>query len=343
MPDGFILENNLLCARFDAQAQLISLWDKSSQREVMSGPGNNLCLFKDVPTNWDAWDLDSMAESMPVPCPEPAEYTLKQNSPLVVSVQVHRKLHHSSVNQLICLRRNSRRIDFITTIDWQERHKLLKVCFPVDIHTSEAISEIQFGHLRRPNHTSRQYDQDRFEICNHKWTALTEEGRGAAVLNDCKYGLSVKGKSMNLTLLKSAQAPDMTADLGLQECTYALYFWNTSLLESGVVQQAYDLNIPVQLTQSGRNEPSGSFFSLDKSNIIIEALKPAEDGSGDIILRLYESMRTATRANLQTSLLFSEALQTNMLEQEGQSLPQNGQTIPLSFRPFEIKTIRLRR
>jgi alpha-mannosidase len=343
-PDGYLLENELLRARFDHQGQLVSLWDVEAGRELMAAPGNRLCLFKDVPTYWDAWDLDSMTEMQPVKTNESAEIHVTTNGPLVAGLHLQRKLHQSSVSQAITLRRGSRRIDFETTIDWQESHKLLKVAFPVNIHTNEAISEIQFGHLRRPNHQSRQYDADRFEVSNHKWTALAEEGRGVAVLNDCKYGLSVKGNSIQLTLLKSALAPDMTADKGIQRFCYALYSWNSSLLESGVVREAYDLNVPVLVVPGSSQETGRSLFNLDASNVVIETVKPAEAASGspDVIVRLYEAMRTATRCKLTTSLPFNKVSFVNLVEGE-----ENGTTdlqdgcLTLDFRPFEIKTIRL--
>jgi alpha-mannosidase len=338
----FVLENDLLRARFDLRGQLVSLWDKQGGREIMAAAGNRLCLYKDVPTFWDAWDVDSMVEMQPVKTDEKARFEILDSGPLVASLRYTRKLHLSQVEQVIRLRRGSRRIDFETTVDWQESHKLLKVAFPVDIHASEAISEIQFGHLRRPNHQSRPYDQDRFEISNHKWTALAEEGRGAAVLNDCKYGLSARGNSINLTLLKAAMAPDMTADKGIQRFTYALYFWNSSLLESGVAREAYDLNVPVMVLPAAGAEGSGSLFSLDAANVIIESVKPAEDGSPDVIVRLYEAMRTATRCALTTCLPARAYSFTNLVEEE-QSAPvaAQGGSIPLDFRPFEIKTVRL--
>ncbi|PWH14137.1 MAG: alpha-mannosidase [Anaerolineae bacterium] len=340
-PDGFTLENALLRARFDSLGQLVSLWDKETDCERMAAPGNVFHLYKDVPTFWDAWDLDSMTEQIPVPCDSPAEIEIAQEHPLVVAVRVRRKLHDSSLEQVIRLRHASRRIDFETVIDWQERHKLLKVSFPLEIHTNEVLSEIQFGHIRRPNHRSRQFDQDRFEICNHKWSALVEEGRGAAVLNDSKYGLSALGKTINLTLLKAAMAPDMTADRGLQTFTYALYTWNGPLLNSGLLREAYDLNAPVQMVNGAPAAPRGSFFQLDRENIVLETVKPAEDGSGDVILRLYEAMRTATRCTLTAFRPLRAALQTNLLEEPLQPLNPQGERLTLDFRPFEIKTLRI--
>jgi alpha-mannosidase len=338
--DGSLfLENELIRVSFNARGEVASLWDKETGRETMAAPGNRLCLYKDVPDNWDAWDLDSMAEMQPVRADEPVTLEILTTGPLVARLALTRKMSKSSVNQTISLRRGSRRVDFETTLDWQESHRLLKVAFPVNIHTHEAIHEIQFGHLRRPNHRSRQYDQDRFEVSSHKWSALAEENRGVAVLNDCKYGLSVTGNSINLTLLKSAMAPDMTADKGLQTVTYSLYAWNGSLAQSGVVREAYDLNVPVMVVPGSAGE--GSLFSLDAENVVIETVKPAEDGSADVIVRLYESKRSATRCQLSTALPVKSAAQTNLIEEETGLLDHAAGKITLDFRPFEIKTVRL--
>lgn len=337
--DGFYLENELIRATFNQRGEVISLWDKESGHEMMAGAGNRLCLYKDVPDCFDAWDIDSMAEQQPVDINEPVEIQILSSGPVSASLILHRKLSKSTLSQTITLKTGSRRIDFATTMDWQESHRLLKVAFPVNIHTNEVVNEIQFGHIRRPNHKSRPYDADRFEICNHKWSALTEENRGVAVLNDCKYGLSVTGNSINLTLLKSAMAPDMTADKGEQAFTYALYAWNGSLAESGVVREAYDLNTPITVLPGAGGE--NSLFELDASNIVIETVKLAEDGSSDVILRLYESMRCATRCTLTTTLPVKAASQTNMLEELESKLDWQEGKLMLDFRPFEIKTVRL--
>lgn len=337
--DGFYLENELIRAAFNQRGEIISLWDKETGREMMAGAGNRLCLYKDVPDRWDAWDIDSMAEQQPVDINEPVEIQVLSSGPVSSSLILHRKLSKSTLSQTITLKTGSRRIDFATTMDWQESHRLLKVAFPVNIHTNEVVNEIQFGHIRRPNHKSRSYDADRFEICNHKWSALTEENRGVAVLNDCKYGLSVTGNSINLTLLKSAMAPDMTADKGEQAFTYALYAWNGSLAESGVVREAYDLNTPITVLPGAGGE--NLLFGLDAGNIVIETVKLAEDGTSDIILRLYESMRCATHCTLTTALPVKAASQTNMMEEAESKLACQEGKVQLDFRPFEIKTVRL--
>ncbi|MCD6520054.1 MAG: alpha-mannosidase, partial [Anaerolineae bacterium] len=333
------LENEYLCLSFNERGEITSIFDKVTGREWAAGLCNAFKMYKDVPTKFDAWDIDSMYSLTPVPLEARASIEVTAQGPLVAKLRLTRKLHQSTLTQEIVLRRGSRRVDFITQIDWQESHKLLKVAFPVRIHTNEAVHEIQFGHIRRPNHKSRPFDADRFEVCQHKWTALMEEGRGFALLNDCKYGVNVLGNAINLTLLKAALAPDMTADKGLQEFTYALYLWEGPFLESELVQEAYALNCPVLTAPGSAGE--GSIFTVDAPNVVIETVKPAEDGSSDIIIRLYEAKRSATSCRLHTRLPVHKALKTDMLENILGSLPVEQGTIPLEFRPFEIKTIRL--
>ncbi len=197
----------------------------------------------------------------------------------------------------------------------------------------------RFRRVRRPTRRSRPFDADRFEVPQHKWLALAEENRGVAILNDGKYGISVSRNHLNLTLLKSAVAPDMTADRGRQAFSYALYVWNGSLAESNVVREAYELNCPVMVLPGAASEPEKSLFSVDAPNIILETVKPAEDDSPDVIVRLYESKRMATRCNLATALPVRAAIQTDLLENNVAGLECAEGWVSLDFRPFEIKTV----
>jgi alpha-mannosidase len=333
------LENDLLTAKFNEHGELQSLVDKQSGMELMAGSGNRFCLYKDIPARFDAWDIDSMTESLLMQTEEPVVIEVLSVEPEVGKIRLSRKLHNSTITQVISLRKGKRRIDFATTVDWQESHKLLKVAFPVNIHANEAVHEIQFGHLTRPTHRSRPFDADRFEVNNHKWSAMVEENRGVAILNDSKYGINVLKNSMNLTLLKSALAPDPVADRGLQVFTYALYYWNGSFGDCDVVREAYELNCPVSIIPGEAG--TQSVFSLDKAEIILETVKLAEDGSNDIIVRLYESKRTHTQCILSTMLPVEKVSQTDMLERFQNELHIEKGRISLEFRPFEIKTVRL--
>jgi len=335
-----LLENDLVRVRFNEFGEITHIYDKEKEDELTAGLCNSLKMYQDIPSAFDAWDIDSMYRYRPVDLMEKAEISVEASGPLFGRLIINRNLNNSSMVQRITLRRNSRRMDFQTIIDWQERHKLLKVNFPVDYRTREALHEIQFGHISRPTHRSREIDRDRFEVSNHKWTALAEPDRGFAILNDSKYGVDVLDNSINLTLLKSPLAPDMTADRGQQAFTYAFYFWNGPFFESGLVQQAYQLNIPLRMVE-GYAE-SQSLFRIDQPNVILETVKPVEHStSGDIILRLYESMGNKTQTRLTSSLPITRVFQTDMLENINEECHWTEKGLELVFRPFEIKTLRL--
>lgn len=333
------LENDLVRVDFNAYGEITQIFDKVNRRQLNIDNCNSLRMYQDIPSAFDAWDIDSMYRNSPVDLPEEADIQVVAAGPLFGRLVVKRKLNNSTMTQTITLRRDSRRMDFHTVIDWQERHKLLKVNFPVGYHARDAMHEIQFGHLPRPTHRSREIDRDRHEVANYKWTALVEAERGFAILNDCKYGVDVLDNNINLTLLKSALAPDMTADRGRQEFAYAFYFWDTTFINGGVVQQGYELNIPPQRLPGSAE--SRSLFELDRSNIILDTVKPAEDGSGDLVLRLYESMSTRTCARLKIDLPVKKVQLTNMLERFKAELELQDGAVQLEFGPFEILTIRV--
>jgi len=333
------LENEYLVIQINNLGEITTIYDKESQTELTAGICNSLKMYKDVPNWFDAWDIDSNYELMPIKLEEPAIINVVMEGPLSAALCVTRRIHNSTLSQKIILQRQSRQIKFTTHIDWQEDHKLLKVEFPVNIHANNAIHEIQFGHIHRPNHRSRPFDESRFEVCNHKWTALTEENRGVAILNDSKYGVNVLGNSINLTLLRSPLAPDMTADRGSQNFSYAFYAWNGSFGSNGIVQKAYELNVPVKTIKGFIGHQP--ILSVTESNIIIDTVKAAEDRSSDFIIRLYESKRTTTQCKLTINLPVQRAFEANMLETDLRPLSLHGQDLILKFRPFEIKTLRL--
>ncbi|MEG0767899.1 MAG: glycoside hydrolase family 38 C-terminal domain-containing protein, partial [Clostridia bacterium] len=292
--EGAVLENACLRACLNCNGEIISLLDKRTGRQRIGAPANVLHMYKDVPRLFDAWDIDSMYEQSPVALEESGTLEIAEDAGWRAGIRVTRKISNSVWTQVISLDAQSARVDFITTVDWQEKHRLLKACFPTGIHAEEAINEIQFGYMKRPTHRSRPYDADRFEVCNHRYTALCDEGQGAAVLNDCKYGVSMRDDCIGLTLLRAATSPDLHADRGQHTFAYAYYVWNGTWLESDVVREGYAFNVPVTVLP-GRGEEA-SLLRVNAKNIIVETVKAAEDGSGDIILRLYECKHAQTQA-----------------------------------------------
>ncbi|MEF2243441.1 alpha-mannosidase [Paenibacillus sp. IITD108] len=332
------LENECIAVTFNEFGEITSFIEKATGHNMAADRCNAFRMFKDVPTICDAWEIESMYEQQPVELPETAVITAVAAGPLFAALRIRRKLNQSSMTQLVVLRRGCNSLEFQTEIDWQEKHKLLKVCFPVDVHSSEAMHEIQFGHIKRPTHRSRQHDEDQFEVSQHKWTALAEPNRGAALLNDCKYGVNVTRNSINLTLLKAALAPDMHADIGLHQFTYVMMGWSGSFADSGVIRAGYELNHPAFAMQGDGG--IRSLFKLSAGHIIIETIKLAEDRSGDLIVRMYEAEGTGGGCVVNTDFSFSKACLVNLIEEYVHEAESSEQQVQLAFRPFEIKTLR---
>jgi alpha-mannosidase len=160
------------------------------------------------------------------------------------------------------------------------------------------------------------------------------------VLNDCKYGISVNENSMELTLLRSGACPDLRTDNRVHNFKYAFTAWEGDFASADVVKDAYALNAPATVAAGGALD--ASYLSVDNANIIIDTVKMAEDGSGDIIVRLYESKKAAVSANLSASFTKKfKAYSCDMLENKEDALKVSDGSIALDFKAFEIKTVRL--
>ncbi len=330
---GFTLENSWLSCRIDPMGRLVSLKIPGSDREFMAAPGNDLRLYKDVNTCYDAWELGSMYEELPVVLTGDVKLQPFADAE-GVGVVVERMVGSSPMTQRIFLGHDARRLDFITTIFWQEHHKLLKAAFPTDIYCNEAIHQVQFGFVRRPVHRSYQTDKDRYEVCNHGYTAMTDGAAGVAVLNDSKYGVSTRDHEISLTLLKSAMMPDMHADQGEQCFTYSVCPFLGDFQESGVLQQAAELNEhPIF---GSRELPAEPVFLARESNIIVETVKPADTVENALLVRVYEAMGRKTKVHLQWAKQIQRVQETDMLEENPVQV-----AAAVDFGSFEIKTFLL--
>ena len=341
--DGrFTMENSLVKAVVNEKGEIVSFILKESGREFAADAMNRFHLYKDVPRLFDAWDIDSNYIDQEIEAAKNVAVSMEADG-LEGVLKVTGEISNSTFTQYIRLAADSRRIEFETEIDWKEMHRLLKTGFPVNVYAENGINEMQFGFVEHPTHRSRAYDKDRFEVCNHRYSALADGAHGAAVLNDCKYGISMNGNALELTLLRAGTCPEMCADNRVHHFTYAFTAWEGSFAESDVVRQGYELN--VKPVVAGGAVPTFSALTIDKENVILDTMKPAEDGSGDIILRLYESKKAAVLATVTLSdLLQGEKVYLcDMLENcKEEILVENGE-IPLNFRAFEIKTVRIKK
>lgn len=327
--DGWVMENKHLRCVIGSQGQLLSV--QSQGQEFLSAPGNRMLLFKDVNTCYDAWELGSMYEHLPVTLDDPGTLQVISD-PDGVALLLTMQIHHSLLTQTIRLGHDARRLDFETNIRWQERHKILKVAFPVNAYASEAIHEIQFGFVKRPTHRSRRHDRDQYEVCNHRYTALTDGAVGGAVLNDCKYGVNVVGNEIRLTLLRAPMMPDSHADQGVHTFTYAFYPFIGSFTSGDVMQQAAELN---ELPIFGRTLDDGHpVFLSDATNVITQTVKIADTTENALLVRVYEAMGQQTDCGFTCHPRIRHVSETNMLEED----PKDVNIANIHFSPFEIKT-----
>ena len=338
--DGYVLENSQVRAVVDGRGEVVSFVLKESGREYAAQPMNRFRLYKDVPRLFDAWDIDSNYILQEVKAVTEVSVE-KVGEGLEGVVKVSGRISESSFTQYIRLAADSRRLAFETEVDWKELHRLLKVSFPVDVYAENGINEMQFGYVERPAHRSRLYDKDRFEVCNHRYSALCDGSHGAAVLNDCKYGISMNGNALELTLLRAAACPEMRADNGQHSFTYAFTAWEGTLADSDVVRQGYELNVKPVVSKGAVDRFSA--VTVDKANVILDTMKPAEDGSGDIVLRLYEAKKAAAKAEVSLQFGAAKAYLCDMLENVIEEVPVTDGKIVLPFRAFEIKTVRVKR
>ena len=343
--DFWTLENEYLRARIDAKGEIVSLVCQTSGREFAAGAMNHLRLFKDVPRKFDAWDIDSNYVQQEVGSAENVCVSVLTEDPMRCALLVSGTIGRSPYRQEIRLDAGARRLEIHMHIDWKETHRLLKTAFPVNVLAEEGINEIQYGFIRRPTHRSRVYDQDRFEVCNHRYSALADGSHGAALLNDSKYGISMNGNALELSLLKAAKCPDFNADVHEHDFTYAIYPWEGTFEESDVVRQGYELNVPPQPALGAAAGAAGfaSGFSCNRDNCVADTIKLAEDGSGDLILRLYESKKAAVKARISLDAFAgARVFECNMLEAPEREIPVEKSTVELDFRAFEIKTLRVK-
>lgn len=331
---GYELSNAYLVCRVNGRGELISIKKWGADTEYLAGVGNRLLMFKDVNTCYDAWELGSMYENLPVPLEECATVTMQPET-YRAALEFNRKIGDSALRQEIVLTADSPYIEFVTQIDWQERHKLLKVAFPVNAHAKEAIHEIQFGYVKRPTHRSYQTDKDRYEVCNHRYSALTDGAHGAAVLNDGKYGVNAVDNEIRLTLLRSAMMPDQNADRGMQQFTYAFYPFDGAFADSDVPQRAAEQNEPVVF--GGISDELGPIFLADAQNILVETIKPADTADNALLVRAYEAMGKRTDCAFTANPRITKIVETDMLEEAPQAVDPGH----VHFGSFEIKTFLL--
>jgi alpha-mannosidase len=283
------LENAFLRATFGPDGAIESLVHKPTGREALAGRGNQLWVYpQDKPRDWDAWDLEEDYWESGEELREVQSVEVVERGPHRASLRVKRGYRASTIAQTYVLWANSRRLDVVTEIDWRDRRTLLRTLTPAAVRARHATFECACGVVQRPTHANTSWDAAMFEVPGHRFADLSEPGFGVALLNDAKYGHSVRGDVLGLSLVRSPVYPDPLADEGAHAFTYALMPHAGDWHEGGVREEAEDLNQPL-LAASARSLAPGVHEPIAISGIAaaLSALKPAEDGDG-LVLRVYE-------------------------------------------------------
>ena len=327
------LQTPVYTVSWDENGAITTLWDKENRREVLRGKSNILRVYEDRPKMYDAWDVDIYytrkfedAKLESVSCTE--------NGPVRLCLEFTYTYRKSSFCQKVYFYAKSRRIDFATTADWQEDHRILRALFDVDVRATEASYDIQFGHVKRPTHWNTSWDWARFEVCGHKWADLSQKDYGVSLLSDSKYGYSVKDTIMGLSLLTSSKDPDTQADMGMHQFTYAL-LPHEGDLGMETVEQALALNRPALCAAGVAGE---ELLRKECDTVKIDAIKPAEDGNG-FVVHMHECMGGNARVKLTLADPVKAYAPCNLLE--NYSEVTEGNELCISFRPFEIKCFRI--
>ena len=325
---------------WNEKGQLISIYDKKYQREVLkeNGLGNRLQLFEDKPMNFNAWDIDIFYQEKCIELTAES-ITIKERNKLYASVEFVYSFGTSRIIQIMQVYKNSRRIDFITQADWKEREQLLKAGFDVDIRNTEATYDIQYGNVKRPTHWNTSWDMAKFETVAHQWVDFSQRDYGVSLLNDCKYGHDIKDQTMRITLLKGGIYPDPTADIGQHEFTYSLLPHKGDFIEGRTVEEAWAINQPLSIVK-GNKLIKGLFKLHAEESVFIDAIKLAENGKG-LILRVHDHLGSNRVLSLEPLFDCKEWNETNLLEKD-MTLPVDIQgNITFELNPYEIKTIRI--
>lgn len=342
---GNHLETPYYTIELDEQGLFASIYDKENDREVLQDgqQGNLFRMYEDKPIYYDNWDIDIFYTEKFWDVTDISRMEWTEIGEVRATLEIQRNISNSVIRQKIYFYADSRRIEFNTYVDWKEHQHLLKVHFPVNIHSDEASFDIQFGNLTRKVHSNTSWDAARFESCGHKWIDLSEGHYGVSLLNDCKYGHSVKDGNMAITLIKSGIEPNPATDQEEHYFTYAIYPHAENWRAAGTVFEAAKLNQPAYAVKGGNPGAAFSFASVNKPNVMIETVKQAEDGEG-VILRIYEYENALTKAHI--SLAMAQEIvsieECNLIEEIIETVPKTEDGFDIEIKPYEIKTYKVK-
>ncbi|HTJ33202.1 MAG TPA: glycoside hydrolase family 38 C-terminal domain-containing protein [Dactylosporangium sp.] len=369
---GHRLDNGVLRVDVDGRGLLVSVYDLEHDRETIApgAPGNLLQLHQDFPNAWDAWDVDKHYRHTAVDLVEVDELSAVSDGPARAAVRIVRGFGSSRVTQTLSLETGSRSLEIDTEVDWHETEKFLKLAFPLDVRAERYAAETQFGHLYRPTHGNTSWEAAKFEACNHKFVHFEEPGWGVALATPSTYGHDVTRDvrpdlgtttTVRVSLVRAPKFPDPRTDQGTHRFRHVLV---PGAAIADAVREGYRVNQPERRVAGDR--AVAPLVRLDHDAVVVSALKLADDGSGDVVVRCYEAHGARTAARLTPGFDHSGVTVCDLLERplgaadpavlavtavrdgaavdSGEGAAEGGQgAVDLRLRPFQLVTLRFRR
>lgn len=337
--DNMNIETPLYIVEFEKNGTIKRMFDKENNREVIKDFGNRFTSHQDYPIEFDAWNVDidhlyhyDVIEDL-------VKFQIKSIGELELELDVIYKYNRSTINQTIKFYSNDRKVEFDTNVDWHENHKFLKVGFDVNVFSNFATYDIQFGNIQRTTHFSSSWDYAKFEVIAHKWVDLSETGYGVSLLNDCKYGHSIKDSLMSISLIKCSTWPDPHADQGEHNFKYAILPHSGTWQEAGIQKVAENFNNKLHMFNGNSVVGNKSLFKISSENISIDAIKISEEKDG-IILRVHEYMGMRNDFKITSDFNIVDYTEVNLLEEsQGEVIASN--MIEGYITPYQIKTYKI--
>ncbi|KQZ24007.1 alpha-mannosidase [Microbacterium sp. Root553] len=340
--DGWRLENDLVSVLISAEGLIVSAVDRASGREVVAeGRAANLFqLHQDFPNMWDAWDIDKYYRNSVEDLSGVASITASVIDG-VATVVVTRAFSESTVEQTITLAPASRTVELRNVIDWHETEKLLKLAFPLDIQATHTEAETQFGYQSRVTHTNTSWEAAKFETSMHRFVLVREQDFGVALVNDSIYGYDTSREvsddavatTVRLSLLRAPRFPDPDTDHGPHEIAVGFVIGADAAIATA---EGITMNSPAAIVRGAREVDP--LVSVLGEGIVVSGVKLADDGSGDVIVRLYEALGRRAIGSITAEFDHREIREVSLIEDALDDARVGGE---LRLRPFEVRTLRI--
>ena len=345
--ESLVVDNGVVRVAWAGDGSIVSMVHVASGREmVRDGSSVALTIRRDIPAEYDAWDIDMADADAPttaIGSVTPPRVESADDRRVVVVADFAHGASRFRVRWSVVA--DSARVDVAMDADWREIEKRVQVNFPVDVLAREAVCGTQFGHVRRARHGNTSWDVARFETCAHRYVFVGEPGAGVAVVADGPRGYDTRGDAIRLTLLRAPLFPDPMADRGGQRLEWSYMVFDHDPIGDGSLEREAALVAHPTRVVRGTPDVLSSGVGLESDGVLISCVKTADDHSGDLVVRLWESRGGRTTARLSVARPVSSIVECDALEDPTTAPPVHvsGTSVDLTLRPFEIRTLRLRR